>query len=151
MTLSSASINKRVLVTRLALAGLGLLVCGAGCANRTVPKAPRTIYGSADLNALVRSRPGWRGLQRYDAALARLDAEARDLPPAGQPDPKLAVLPALSAGIGGETTGKDTAQIGQHLSAVEMSLLTSLDSRRKMARAEQVRRQQELWRRNARR
>ncbi len=151
MTLSSASINKWARVNRLAFAGLGLLVCGAGCAVHTAPKAPRTVYGCVDLNRLVRSRPGWDGLQRYDAALARLDAEARDLPPAGQPDPKLAVLPALSAGKGTETTGEDTAQIGRRLSAVETSLLASLDSRRKMARAEQVRRQQELWRRSARR
>lgn len=145
MTLSSASINK------LALAGLGLLlVCGAGCANRSTPKEPRTVYGYADLNALVRSRPGWSGLQRYDAALARLDAEARSLPPAGQPDPKLAVLPALTLGAGRDAVGS-TIHIGQRLSAVEASLIDSLDSRRKMARAEQVRRQQELWRRDARR
>lgn len=141
---SSASIS------RLALAGLGLLVCGAGCAERTAPKAPRTVYGFVDLSALVRSRPGWTGLQRYDAALARLSAEARNLPPAGQPDPKLAVLPALRVGTEPDTAGS-TAQIGQRLSAVEASLTASLDSRRKMARAEQVRRQQELWRREARR
>ena len=150
MTLSSASISK------LVLAGLGLLlVCGAGCASRTVPPVPRIVYGYADLNALVRSRPGWTGLQRYDDALARLDAEARDLPPAGQPDPKLAVLPALTAGAevngSGLDTAGSTAQIGRRLSAVEASLTASLDSRRKMARAEQVRRQQELWRRDARR
>ena len=134
----------------LTLAVLSLLVCGAGCANRSTPKEPRIVYGYADLNALVRSRPGWSGLQRYDAALARLEAEARNLPPAGQPDPKLAALPALTIGAGGETTGS-TARIGPRLSAVETSLIASLDSRRKMARAEQVRRQQELWRRDARR
>lgn len=148
MTLSSVSISN------LALTGLCLLVCGAGCANHTALKAPRTAYGYADLNALVRSRPGWTGLQRYDAALARLDAEARGLPLLGQPDSKLAVLPALTVGAGPETVGRgsgSTAQVGQRLSAVETSLVASLDSRRKMARAEQVRRQQELWRRDARR
>lgn len=151
MTLSSASINKPALINKLALAGLGLfLVCGAGCANRSAPKEPRTVYGYADLNTLVRSRPGWSGLQRYDAALARLDAEARGLPPAGQPDPKLAVLPALTVGAATNTAG-GMARIGPRLSAVEASLIASLDSRRKMARAEQVRRQQELWRRDARR
>ncbi len=164
MTLSSASINKKAKQGRdgvpsgsselgrggLGLAVLSLLVCGAGCASRTVPKAPHTVYGYADLNTLVRSRPGWSGLQRYDAALARLDTEARHLPPAGQPDPKLAVLPALTIGAGAETAGS-TARIGQRLSAVETSLIDSLESRRKMARDEQVRRQQELWRRDARR
>jgi hypothetical protein len=154
MTLSSASINKRVRVNNLALAGLGiLLVSGAGCAHRSRLAPPHTVYGYADLNALVRSRPGWNGLERYDAALARLDAEAR-LPRAGQPDPKLAVLPALTLGAGADMAGSSaarTAQIGPRLSAVEASLAASLDRRRKMARAEQVRRQQELWRRNARR
>ncbi len=145
MTLSSASTNK------LPLAGLGLLlVCCAGCAGHSTPRVPRTVYGFADLNALVRSRPGWQGLRRYDLALARLDAEARDLPPAGRPDPRLAVLPALTVGAEPDTAGS-TAQIGQRLSMVETSLIASLDSRRKMARAEQVRRQQELWRRDARR
>lgn len=132
---------------------MGVLVCGAGCADHAAPTPPRTVYGYADLNALVRSRPGWTGLRQYDAALARLDAEARDLPPAGQPDPKLAVLPALpvGAGIDGAGMAGGTVQIGLRLSAVETSLLASLDSRRKMARAEQIRRQQELWRRDARR
>ena len=152
MTLSSASINKCVPANKLVLAGIGLLACGAGCADHAAPKPPRTVYGYADLNALVRSRPGWTGLQRYDAALARLDAEARDLPPAGQPDPKLAVLPSLTGENGSEAeTAGGAAQIGPRLSAVEASLIASLDRRRKMARAEQVRRQQELWRRDARR
>ncbi len=157
MTLSSASTNKltaaknKLAAAKLTLAGLGLLLlCSAGCADRSTPRVPRTVYGYADLNALVRSRPGWNGLQRYDAALARLDAEARGLPPAGQPDPKLATLPALTVGTGPDATD-GTAEIGPRLSAVEASLTASLDSRRKMARAEQVRRQQELWRRDARR
>lgn len=155
--LSSASISKPIplskpiSLSRLVLAGLGLLVCGADCASRTVPKAPRTVYGYADLSVLVRSRPGWNGLQRYDLALARLDAEARGLPPAGQPDPKLALLPALTEENEPDAAGKGTRHIGEHLSAVEASLIASLNSRREMARAEQVRRQQELWRRDARR
>lgn len=109
------------------------------------------MYGYADLNALMRSRPGWTGLQQYDAALARLDLEARSLPPAGQPDPKLAVLPALTTGTGPAAAGTETRETRLRLSAVEVSLLSSLDSRRKMAREEQIRRQQELWRRDARR
>ena len=123
----------------------------SGCATHTAPPPPRTVYGYADINALVRSRPGWTGLQRYDAALARLDSEARSLPPAGQPDPKLAVLPALTAGAKPGGAAPNIREIGPHLSAVEASLIGSLDSRRKMARAEQIRRQQELWRRDARR
>ncbi len=146
MTLSNA------LTSKLALAGLGALLIGSGCATHTAaPPPPRTVYGYADLNALVRSRPGWTGLQRYDAALARLDSEARSLPLSGSPDPKLAVLPALPAGADPASAGQDTRGTRQRLSAVEASLLSRLDSRRKMARAEQIRRQQELWRRDARR
>ena len=151
MTSSSGSTNRTFPV----LAGLllcgGLFVCG-GCASR--PKAaPPTVYGYADLNALVRRQPGWSGLAQYDAALSRLDLEARSLPPLGQPDPKMAVLPALTLGTGpGATPGaKDVSEIGQHLSFVQQSLIGSLNDRRSLARADQLRRQQELWRREARR
>lgn len=149
MTLSNALIN------RVVLAGLAVSLFGAGCASRTQPAAPRTVYGYADLNALVQSRPGWSGLRRYDAALTRLDSEARSLPPAGQADPKLAILPALlAAGPNADAQtagGREPSGIGLRLSAVEASLISSLDDRRKMARAEQIRRQQELWRRDAQR
>ena len=146
MKLSSASTSKIAVLTVL-----GTSVFGAGCAPHNTPAPPRTVYGYADLNALVRSRPGWAGLGRYDAALARLDSEARSLPPAGQPDPTLAVLPPLTIEAGTGAGSPNQAQIGRRLSAVEASLVGSLDSRRKMARDEQIRRQQELWRRDARR
>ena len=145
MTLSNASTSK------LALAALGLLILGAGCAEKPSPPAPRIVYGHADLDALVRSRPGWSGLQRYDAALARLNAEGQSLPPAGRPDPKLATLPALALAAGPGTGPQQAVPIGRHLAATEAALLGTLNDRRKAARAEQVRRQQELWRRDARR
>lgn len=150
MTLLSASINKTVLNKLLPVCAV-LAALGAGCANKPQPALPKTVYGYADLSVLVRSRPGWAGLQRYDAALARLDAEVRALPPAGQTDPKLAVLPALALAAGPGGAPPDTLRISRRLSATESSLLGSLDDRRKMARAEQIRRQQELWRRDARR
>ena len=134
------------------MAAFGLLALGAGCAEKPSPTPPpRTVYGHADLNALVKSRPGWAGLTRYDLALARLDMESRALPPAGQPDPKLATLPALALSAGPGAGLKDTLAIGQQLGATEASLLITLEDRRKSARAEQIRRQQELWRRDARR
>ncbi len=135
----------------VALAGLGLLVC-AGCADHAAPQPPRTVSGYASLSVLVQSRPGWRGLQRYDAALARLDGEVRSLPAAaGQADPKLAVLPALTFTGAAGAGGQGTLLTGQRLSAIEASLVSDLEDRRQMARAEQIRRQQELWRREARR
>ena len=145
MTSLSASIS------RLTLAALGLLLFGAGCSDQPSPTPPRTVYGHADLNVLVRSRPGWAGLERYDLALARLDAEAKSLPPAGQPDPKLATLPALALTAGPGAELKNTQAIGQQLGATEASLIGILEARRKSARAEQIRRQQELWRRASRR
>lgn len=130
---------------------LWLLMLSAGCSNRPSPVSPHTVYGHADLNALVKSRPGWTGLGRYDAALARLDAEVRSLPSAGQPDPKLATLPALALAATPGAEPKDTQAIGQQLGVTEESLIGILDARRQSARAEQIRRQQELWRRDARR
>ena len=143
-TLSSASTNRLALVVAAAL-------CGAGCAAHHQAAATRTIYGYVDLPALVRRQPGWAGLGQYDAALARLSAAAK-LPPAGQADPKLAILPALPpAAAGNDAPGKkDAGGIAGRLSAVQAGLLRSLEDRRKTARDDQINRQQDLWKRDAR-
>lgn len=146
-TLSSASTNKA------ALLALGLVLCG-GCAGRPHAAAPRTVSGYANLTALVKHQPGWAGLSRYDAALARLDAAARNLPGAGQADPKLAVLPALTpGGIGTAMQAgvKEDGEIARHLDVVQADLVDGLNSRRKIAREDQISRQQDLWRREGRR
>ncbi len=148
-TLSSASISNKAKSKSILLA-LGLVLCG-GCASRPPAAAPHTVYGYANLPVLVRHQPGWAGLSQYDAALVRLNAAARNLPGAGQPDPKLAVLPALPPEIDQEGTGQKGAdQVARRLSAVQASLITGLNSRRRIARDDQISRQQDLWKRNAR-
>ncbi len=130
---------------------LGISVFG-GCAPKTSPAPRRVVNGYLRLPALVRTRPGWAGLAQYDAALARLDRTALTLPSAGPADPKLATLPALplgSAQSAGAAPG--SAAAAQRLAAVQESLTGSLGERRRLARAEQIRRQQALWRREARR
>ena len=148
-TLSSASISNKAKSKSILLA-LGLVLCG-GCASRPPAAAPHVVYGDADLPVLVRHQPGWAGLSQYDAALARLDAAARNLPGVGQPDPKLAVLPALPPEIDQKGTGQKGAdQAARRLSAVQASLIAGLNSRRRIARDDQISRQQDLWKRNAR-
>lgn len=140
--LSSGSISRAALL--LLAAGLA-----GGCASR--PHAvPRTVSGTADLTALVQSRPGWRGLAQYDAALSRLNTAAQNLPSAGSPDAEIASLPPLVTGESAVINAPDRSRIAPHLSLVEQTLLGSLKDRRAAARAEQVRRQQEQWRREAR-
>ncbi len=160
-TLSSASINnksasinnKSASTSKLTLAVLGLGLCG-GCAGRPPAVAPHVISGYADLSVLVRHQPGWNGLGQYDAALARLDAAAQDLPGAGQADPTLAVLPP-AAGLSavpkaGSASAKEAGEIARHLGAVQADLITGLNRRRKIAREDQISRQQDLWKRSAR-
>ena len=144
-TLSSASTSKSALLLAAAL-------CGAGCAAHHQVAATRTVYGYVDLPALVRHQPGWAGLAQYDAALARLSAAAK-LPPAGQADPKMAILPALPPAAAGNDAPdkKDVGRIAEHLNAVQTGLLRSLADRRKTARDDQINRQQDLWKRDARR
>jgi len=141
--LSNASINRLVLFAALVLC--------SGCAAHREAAAPRTIYGYADLPALVRRQPGWAGLAQYDAALARLSAAAK-LPPSGQADPKMAILPALPPGAAGEDAPgtKDVSEIAGHLGAVQAGLLAGLQDRRRAARDDQINRQQDLWKRDAR-
>lgn len=150
MTSSSGSTTRnRSTRNRIALLGITLLL--GGCASKTVPTPPRVVNGYVSLPALVRTRPGWAGLAQYDAALARLDRTVSGLPAAGTANPKLALLPALqpsSARSAGAVPGEGAAQ---RLAAVQESLTGSLEERRRMARAEQIRRQQALWRREARR
>ena len=150
MTSSSGSTTRN----RVALLGAALLSGGfvlSGCAPKTAPP-PHIVNGYVSLPALVRTRPGWAGLAQYDAALTRLDRTARTLPAAGTADPKLVLLPALPPGSA-QSAGTVQGAVGtaQRLAAVQASLTGTLDERRRMARAEQVRRQQALWRREARR
>ncbi|MGI4787215.1 MAG: hypothetical protein ACRYFS_00045 [Janthinobacterium lividum] len=146
MTSLNGSTNK------LAAALLGLFLFGGGCASRPHTAVP-VVHGYANLTVLVQHQPGLIGLSQYDAALARLDAAARNLPLIGQPDPKMAVLTALPLGAASSAaTGQtDVNEIAQHLSFVQQTLIGSLNDHRKSARADQLRRQQELWRREARR
>lgn len=135
----------------MALAGLALL--SGGCATHTRPAPPPPIRGYVDLDALTRRHPGWGGVSRYDAALKRLEAAARSLPPADRPDQKIATLPALPSAAGGGGAALPTAEIGQagrRLAAVQRSLLDGLRARREMARADQIASQQDGWQRAAR-
>lgn len=135
------------------MTGLAVIVCGGGCATQPHTAAPRIVYGYANLAVLVTRQPGWSGLAQYDAAMARVNRAARNLPPAGQADPKIAILPALPPGSGQGTVpgAKNVGEIARHLSFVQESLVGSLDDRRKIARADQISRQQDLWQRDARR
>jgi hypothetical protein len=102
--------------------------------------------------SLVRHQPGWAGLAQYDAALARLNSAAQRLPFAGQADPKMAILPALPPGVAPDAVppAKDVGGIARRLSDVQAALIGSLNDRRKIAREDQISRQQDLWRRDAR-
>lgn len=141
--LSSVSTNRLIILAAAALC--------SGCAVRHQAAAPRTVYGYADLPALVRRQPGWAGLAQYDAALARLSAAAK-LPPSGLADPKMAILPALPPEAAGKDApgAKNAGEIAGHLSAVQAGLLAGLNDRRKAARDDQISRQQDLWNRDAR-
>ncbi len=124
----------------------------SGCASRPPAAAPRTVYGYANMSALVRHQPGWAGLAQYDAALARLNSAAQSLPSAGQADPKMATLPPMLPGIALDAVpqAKDVGGIARRLSDVQAALIGSLNDRRKIAREDQINRQQNLWKRDAR-
>jgi hypothetical protein len=103
------------------------------------------------MEVLVRHQPGWAGLAQYDAALARLNSAAQRLPFAGQADPKMAILPALPPGTALDSVpqAKNAGAIARRLSDVQAALIGSLNDRRKIAREDQISRQQDLWRRDA--
>ncbi len=148
MTWSSASTNKR----RFAPCRCCRLAAfGGGCAHPP-PPAPPLIRGAVNLDALVRRHPGWSGVSQYDAALRRLQKAARSLPPEGRPDQKMAILPALSVETmaSGAAPAADAAQIGRRLDAVQQSLLDGVQARREAARRDELRQQQDVWRREAR-
>jgi len=150
-TWSSASTSRRLLrLLGPALLGPALL---GGCATHTRPVPPPPIRGYVNLDALTRRHPGWSGVGRYDAALRRLGAAARALPPADRPDQKIATLPALPPAAGEDGAALPTAavsQAGNRLTAVQRSLLDGLRSRREMARADQIASRQDGWLREAR-
>ena len=140
------------------LAGTGalltaLILLGGGCATRKQTAPPPPLRGYVNLDALTRQHPGWSGVGRYDAALHRLDAAARSLPPPDRPDQKIATLPALPPAPQGAGASLSPTAIGQEetrLTSVQQSLLDGLRSRRAKARAEQIAGQQDGWQRAAR-
>ena len=128
------------------------LLCG-GCAATRRPAPAPPLRGYVRLDALTRRHPGWSGVGRYDAALRRLEAAARALPPPDRPDEKIATLPALPAGPARPADALPPADIGREgarLTAVQGSLLDGLRGRRAMARAEQVAAGRSGWQRAAR-
>lgn len=133
----------------LALAGF----VGSGCAStRRAAQAP-PLHGFVRLGALVQNHPGWSGVARYDGALKQLEAAVSTLPPPGRPDEKIAVLSALPGEPGITATALsplELKQISGRLAAVQQSLTAGLRERRELARADQLRVQQSVWRREAR-
>ena len=135
----------------MALSGPALL--GGGCASQTRPAPKPPLRGYVNLDALTRRHPGWSGVGRYDAALHRLEAASRSLPPADRPDQKIATLPAMPPAPAQAAEVLSPADIGRaefRLSGVQRSLLDGLRSRRGMARADQIASQQDAWQRAAR-
>lgn len=129
---------------------LAMLV--TGCAQKRAAVAP-PLRGSVRLDTLITHHPGWSGIGQYDAALGRLEEAARQLPPAGRSDEKMAILPAL---IGANMDGAGTSQEGMsrtasRLEAIKRALLSSLRRRRAMERLEQLRQEGELRERVANR
>lgn len=149
-TWSSASTSRRHGPLRACLA-LALLL-GGGCApHGQRAQAPPPTRGYADLGALVRRHPGWRGVGQYDAALGRLESLERTPPPAGGSGAGGATLPGLPAPrAGASPPAGDAAREAARLTGVEQELLQSLRGRRKAARVDQVRQQRDVWRREAR-
>ena len=150
MTWSNGSTNKiTVVLVGLAFAAL----IGSGCAARNRPAAPPSLRGFVNLDVLTHQHPGWSGVGRYDAALHRLETAANTLPPPGRPDDKIAVLPALSVEPDRTEAALSPAQLRQirgRLASIQLSLVAELRGRREMARADQLRGQQAVWRREAR-
>ena len=150
MTWSKKSISKAALAV-ISLAWTGLIVSGCAVQKRTV-KAP-LVHGFVRLDVLARLHPGWSGISRYDGALKRLETAAHTLPASGRLDEKIAVLPALSVEPGmtaSAVSSSELKQIGGRLTTVQQSLTAGLRERREMARADQLRGQQSVWRREAR-
>jgi len=149
-TWSSASTSSPARALRACLL-LALLV-GGGCApHGQRASAPPPTRGYADLGALVRRHPGWRGVGQYDAALVRLESLERTPPPAGLSGAGGAALPGLPAPPAGESlpTG-DAAREAARLAGVEQELLQSLRGRRDAARVDEIRQRRDVWRREAR-
>ena len=150
MTWSNGSTSKvTLLLAGLVLAGL----IGGGCAARKRPAALPLVHGFVNLDLLARRHPGWSGVGQYDGALRRLETAASTLPSAGEPDAKIAILPALPNEDGAARAAVLPAELSQiqgRLTSVQLSLVTELRGRREMARSDQLRGQQAVWRREAR-
>ena len=132
---------------------IGLVFLGGGCAATKHPAPAPPLRGYVSLDVLTRRHPGWSGVSRYDAALDRIEAAARSLPPPDRPDEKIATLPALPPAPAGASEALPPADLGREhtrLIAVQQSLLEGLRSRRGMARAEQIAGHRDGWQRAAR-
>jgi len=133
------------------LACLALL--GGGCASHKAIAPPPPLRGSVNLAQLALHHPGWSGVGQYDDALRRLEQAAATLPPPGQPDQKMATLPALPADAlqnGMTAPALNAGGAGRRLDSVQQSLLRELKARREMAREDEVQRQRDVWRGEAR-
>jgi hypothetical protein len=155
MTWSNESISK-ITVSKITVILVGLALAaliGSGCAARNHPNTPLRLHGFVNLDVLTHQHPGWSGVGRYDTALRRLETAANTLPPPGRPDDKIATLPALPVEPGRAEAALSPAQfslIRGRLASVQLSLVAELRGRREMARADQLRGQQAVWRREAR-
>ena len=123
-----------------------------GCSQKKTALAP-LLRGTVNLDILIKHHPGWNGVGQYDAALDRLEQASRQLPPAGQPDEKMAILPALPAGniAAAGSSVEGLASTISRLNAIKHALLSSLRQRRELERLEQLRLEGELREREANR
>lgn len=139
--------------SKVALFLVGAALAGGGCASHTQPVPPPPIRGYVNLDALTRFHPGWSGVSQYDAALRRLEAAARSLPPPDRPDQKIATLPAWPPAVnqaGDLFPVADVKAAAVRLTSVQRSLIDGLRSRREMARADQLHSREAVWQREAR-
>lgn len=138
------------LTSRLVVAAALVCILTTGCAQRQAVLAP-PLRGAVNLDVLVRHHPGWSGVGQYDAALGRLETAARQLPPSGHADEKMAILPALTPdnSISTAPIPGDLVRTGRRLDTVQQSLIVDLRQRRELERREQLRQERELREREA--
>ena len=151
MMWSSASISSGS-IGRCAILGLCLALLATGCARRQTATV-RTLRGTVNLDILIKHHPGWNGISQYDTALGRLADAVRQVPPAGQADDTIAILPALPEAniVAANASDVELASTASRLEAIKHALLSSLRQRRELERLEQLRQEGELRQREANR